>query len=198
MDFHSLITQFMNKKIKRMRKIIISIGKFINKCRYWRAKYVFKKRYRNICHINNISNINEEGEDEWLKKWRKLDPHISSLQYRVFSKYIGANQNIVPEETSHFFVEPILNSKEMAAYYSDKNMFDKILPHDVLPKTILRRINGFFYDASYRFISLSDAVLKELLISSNCSKIIIKPTVGGESGKGVQLFCLDGMGGEMW
>lgn len=176
-------------------KVLLLFNSIIEDCRYWRAKYIFKKRYFKVCSLNCIPNRVALGEKDWLKKWRRIDPYISALQYRVFSHFIGTNQNIVPEETSHFKVEPYLNSRQMAPFYSDKNMFDKLLPTRYLPKTILRRIDGYFYDANYQSINLTDALLRVLLIEAKCDKAVLKPSVGGESGKGIQLFSLNNQGG---
>lgn len=171
-----------------MNKMKTYIELIVNAVRYWRARIVFKKRYSKVLSLNGIGNKPVENENEWLQKWHRIDPHITALQYRVFSHYVGPNINIVPEETSHFKVEPLLNSKSMAAYYSDKNMFDKILPPPYLPKTILRKINGSFYDADFKFINLSNDVLNSILAQQTNEKCIVKPSVGGESGRGVQLF----------
>lgn len=177
-----------------MKKVYNNLARMIENARYWHARNVFKKRYLKALSLNGILNQYVDGENEWLKKWRQLDPHITPLQYRLFSHYIGANINIVPEEISHFLIEPFLNSKSMAAYYSDKNMFDKILPSSYLPKTILRKINGTFYDPMYQYQEPTDDIVNKLFDLSGCERCIIKPSVGGESGKGVQLFQKSEMG----
>lgn len=113
---------------------------------------------------------------------------ISPLQYRVFRHYIGDNINIVPEEVIHLVIEPILNSKMTAGYYADKNFFDKILPKAYQSQTILRRIRGRFYDGDYNIITINESALTHRLNDLGFKKIIVKPTVDGESGRGVMLF----------
>lgn len=113
-------------------------------------------------------------------------PYYSKLDFLLFSRYIGNDINIVPEAISHNIIEPILNPVEYRRFYEDKNMFDKVLPEGYLPKTLFRRIRGIYEDIYYNRIELSDGVIKSL-----CEKyenVIVKPTVGSSSGKGVQVY----------
>ena len=146
------------------------------------------RQYKKILKLNKIVGTNIENEKKWLAKWRAFNIPISHVQYRVFRRYIGDNINIVPEEVCHLLIEPILNSKMAAGYYGDKNFFDKLLPMDYMPRTILRKVRGFFYDIDYNPVDLYDSKLYELLSLANTSRIILKPSVDGESGRGVLLF----------
>ncbi len=77
----------------------------------------------------------------------------------------------------------------MLPYYSDKNIFDKVLPDGVLPKTVLRIIDGLLMDADYNIIGyMSDSQFSALL--EPYSRIVIKPTVNTSSGNGVRLINL--------
>lgn len=133
--------------------------------------------------VNNIPNKPVDGEKEWLEKWQIFGRRISSTQYRIFSQYIGPNINIVPEDISHDYIEPILNPFRYCKYYADKNVFDKLIPDGLMPKTLLRKMNGFYYDEDYIFIP-STSIMKYINRSGR-DKIIIKPSVGGTSGYGV-------------
>ena len=160
---------------------------------FWHRKYNHRHKslevqYRKILSINHIPNEEVEGEKLWIKKWSQLGLKVSPVQYRVFSHYIGPNLNIVPEEVSHYCIEPILNDRVTSAYYRDKNCFDKILPSTFLPKTILRRIRGFYYDSAYNNIVINDMLLEELLMSSSNQRVIIKPCIDSSSGNGVKMF----------
>lgn len=110
------------------------------------------------------------------------------MQYRVFRKYIGDDINIVPEEVIHLVIEPVLNSKMAAGFYGDKNFFEKILPPSYLPKTILRKIRGQFYDKDYKRVDLNESFIEGIINEVETKKLIIKPSVDGESGRGVHLF----------
>lgn len=146
------------------------------------------RQYRNVLKLNNISDTDKVKEKAWLQKWGGYKIPISALQYRVFRHYIGDDINIVPEEVIHLVIEPVLNSKMTAGFYGDKNFFEKILPPSYLPKTILRKIRGHFYDKEYKPISLTNSYIDEIIQQVETRKIIIKPSVDGESGRGVMLF----------
>ena len=66
-------------------------------------------------------------------------------------------------------------------------MFDKLVPKGVFPKTIIRRINGFFYNAEYKKIECNST--KELLsFLAGYDKVIVKITIDSSSGHGVKLL----------
>ena len=77
----------------------------------------------------------------------------------------------MPLEYCATVIEPFLNPKQFWAYYNDKNMFDKIFGTDILPKTIIRNIDGSYYTADYK-------IYKEKILSlSIASKCIIVKTI---------------------
>lgn len=108
--------------------------------------------------------------------------------YRVFYPYMGADLGIIPATTSHCVIEPILNPPRMCDYYSDKNSFDKILPKGFCPNTILRKVQGHYYDEEYNSIMMGEAVLNQILKQCNCQKIIVKPAIDSCCGANVELF----------
>lgn len=167
------------------RRIVSKINDVVER---WHLHSLLEKRYRKILQLNGIHNKEVFGEAVWLKKWSQYGVKVTPTQYRVFSQYIGPEIDIVPEEVCHCVIEPILNSKATSDFYSDKNFFDKIVGAQMLPKTILRRINGFFYDDKYRRIQLSDPFMEQMLSSVSVQKVILKPSVDGISGRGVVLF----------
>ena len=150
--------------------------------------YIYKKQYRQLLKLNGIDNIASANEKSWINKWSalgKADP----IYYRLFSHYIGNDTNIIPEDICRNIVEPILNPHRYTSYYSDKNIFDRLFKLGTLPKTISRKIQGFYYDSLYNSINLrDDAALLNILELSTCNKIIIKPSIDSCSGNGIKLF----------
>lgn len=140
----------------------------------------YQKLYQEIYKNNSFLKKKAILEDEWLHKWKSWDSHITIDSFRIFSRYIGADLNILPLEYCATVIEPFLDPKQFWAYYNDKNMFDKIFGSDVLPKTIIRNIDGVYYTKDYK-------IYKEeyLSIPIDFKSVIVKPTIDGESGKGV-------------
>lgn len=143
-------------------------------------------QYAKIIKMNNIKGGGKVHENLWYDKWSQYNVKISPLQYRVFRNYIGDNINIVPEEVCHLIIEPILNSKLASGYYGDKNLFEKILPPSYMPRTLFRKIRGHFYDSEYNPLFLDEKSLRTIL--ERFKRIVLKPAVDGESGRGVMVF----------
>ena len=162
-------------------------------------RYLYNKRTRIICNsyykgllkINGIRNKPIDGETKWINKWSVLG-QSNPIYYRLFSHYIGCDDRIVAEDICRSVVEPILNPRRYAKYYGDKNIFDKLFQPGILPKTIFRKMGGFYYDAEYNHINIYDNnILLDTLFTSDCSKIVIKPTLDSCSGNGVKVFQID-------
>lgn len=153
---------------------------------------VQERYYKSLLRENNISNHSVEGESEWIDKWSVFGVKPSPVYYRLFSHYIGKNLNIVPENICHDVIEPILNPYRYTKFYSDKNIFDRLMPEGYLAKTLLRKMNGFYYDANYGKMDIDDAALRKILADSGADKLIIKPSVDGCSGVGVRCFVRNG------
>ncbi len=148
----------------------------------------YDRFYRIVIRKNDIQNKKAIGEEEWIEKWSLFGLKVKPTQYRVFSHYIGYNINIVPEDICHDFIETILNPMRFRGYYADKNVFDKLFPTGYLPRTLLRKINGTYYDRDYQPKELDEMQLFQELDNSETNRIVIKPSVGGMSGQGVRVF----------
>lgn len=144
--------------------------------------------YKRLLRINKILNCYVEGENEWIKKWSVLGMNANPIYYRLFSHYIGHDVNIVPEDICHDVIEPILDPFRYTKYYSDKNIFDRLFPDGYLAKTLLRKMNGFYYDEAYKRIIIDESSFIDRINKFGVSKLIIKPSVGGISGVGVRCF----------
>ena len=117
------------------------------------ASQNFHHLYKQMITINPELGKPAKGEKEWLRKWKRLDAQLKPYAYRIFSRYIGPDVNIVPLEVLQNVFEPVLNPI-LAEYYSDKNMAGKILSKEVYHKSVphifLRNIRGQFMDEDYK------------------------------------------------
>lgn len=154
--------------------------------------YSYNKYYKSLLKRNNIKNTKVENEDKWIEKWSVLGK-ANPIYFRLFSHYIGNNLNIIPEDICRNIVEPILDPLRYVSYYADKNMFDKLFGHEVMPHTIFRKMHGFYYGSDYKRINIKDnKTLTNILAESKCQKIVIKPTIDSCSGNDVRLFKING------
>lgn len=167
----------MKTKIKKIVRTIL----------FYAHQMKHERFYHKVMKINHIPNRQTNNEKEWLAKWSVFGIKAKPTQYRVFRHYIGDDINIVPEDICHDFIEPVLNPPLYIGYYADKNVFDRLFPMGYFPETLMRCIYGEVLDADYRRVELNDdELINELGQKGN--RIIIKPTVDGMSGVGVQMF----------
>lgn len=146
----------------------------------------YQRLYNRICTEQPILRQPAPGEQEWLEKWHTIDPHVKPTAYRIFQHYVGTDTRILPLETCLACFEPVLNPIELRPYYSDKNMFDRIFGAEHTLGALLRQIDGVYYTADYRPVALDDSSLRDML--EGYTRVFVKPSVDGESGRGVRQF----------
>lgn len=149
----------------------------------------YLREYREMMRINGISTKPRSGEEAFLRKWKPLCRRINTDHYRLFAAYTGDDPALLTEDICCNIVEPLLNPMRMTPYYADKNTADRIFPSGSMPRTLLRRINGAYFDGRYRPIP-ADALTDERLsgLISCEERLIVKPSAGTDSGVGIRLF----------
>lgn len=167
-----------------MRKLGKKLLKAFDFLLVWYMYIFYYKWCKKIMRIQNIPNKSVDGEDKYIKLWSKFSSKVNVDYYRIFSRYIGNNKFIVPEDICHSFIEPVLNPYKYRPYYSDKNTYDKIFNETILPKTYCRCILGEFLDKDYKHIEFKNVY--NILDNVDC--FILKPTIDSDSGKGILLF----------
>lgn len=151
----------------------------------WGGGVMYRREVKKLLRLHPGKKAS--GEQAWTGKWRKLKRCPDVGAYRLFSQYIGYDQDIVPEGISSGIVQPILNPAEYRPYYQDKNMFDKILPPEFNPITIMRKINrGGYYTAVYQHFTPSDESIEAYC--SGIDRVFLKPATDSSSGHGVVAF----------
>lgn len=150
--------------------------------------YRYGNEYKSWLKSQGIPNRSVTGEKEWMEKWGQLGYKPNPVYYRLFSHYIGNDINIVPTDICHNIVELILDPFRYHGYYGDKNLFDRVMPREFFPPTILRRMYGFYYDKNYTRIAVDDETFMALLSNFTVKRIIVKPTLITQGGVGVTLY----------
>ncbi|MDR1505440.1 MAG: hypothetical protein LBT43_23585, partial [Prevotella sp.] len=82
----------------------------------------------------------------------------------------------------YFHILPYLNKYEFREAYTDKNMYSVLFSEVKQPETVVKNINGHFYDADKNELSC-DAVITLLQNVKDC---IMKPAI--ETGNGVNVI----------
>ncbi len=134
-----------------------------------------RKPLINKLKVENYFNLNYT-DNKWI-----------NIYYSVFGTF---DEGFIPISIYHKKIEPVMNSFLLMKTFKDKNFYDKFLLNINTPKTILRRINGLFYDINYKNIALTEELLKEMF--NKKEEYIIKPSIDSGSGKAIKKLSFDG------
>jgi hypothetical protein len=113
--------------------------------------------------------------------WRSYGiPSVNLDWYRLYGAMLGTvDERMIPEELFRVELEDRINTECMAAAQGDKNGLSRTFPAVNQPKTLLRNINGHYFDAGYAPLTRTAA---RGLLESHDGPLIIKPSIGSGSG----------------
>jgi hypothetical protein len=97
------------------------------------------------------------------------------------------SREYIPPRVYFGVIEPTLNNRLMMSTLKDKNYYELYFDGVQYPKVLFRRVNNFYYDASYRLISSQDL----LRITESAAKLIVKPSLDSGSGQSIRLFHME-------
>lgn len=127
--------------------------------------------------------------NEHIKLWKQLLSKVNTTWYKLYSSVNGIEDpRYVPFDIHYCVIEPRLNNKRFIKAYADKNFSDLIHTDVKTPDTLLRRIDGVYYDRHYQRIdsgTLWDGGFFEELLSKGVHQIIAKQA--SDSGRGLSL-----------
>ncbi|MDD3014771.1 MAG: sugar-transfer associated ATP-grasp domain-containing protein [Candidatus Gastranaerophilales bacterium] len=168
----SKITRALLKNWYKLHKVRVSYKRKINKI------------YVNIMKKQIYSDIKLDI-NKHTEKWNVLNKRINPYWYRTYSYISGIDDiNYVPEDLFYGIIEPALNDFSLTSAYADKNFYNKYYPDlDIFPETLLRNINGIFYDSNYEYLkdNIENYFKDEM-------KIIVKPSLDSGGGRKVHIF----------
>ena len=154
-------------------------------------KYALHRKKKIFQDVNWSKEQQMEFENFWKSNYgKKIDSRGNKL-------YEGINgifrKDYFPDYLFATKLEPKLNNYIYARLYGDKSLTELLYGKSSkvkMPKTYLVKINGIWHDSNRKVINSREAA--NLLF--NLGEAIIKPTIGGNSGKGVW-FCnfIDGI-----
>ncbi|HHT9111041.1 MAG TPA: sugar-transfer associated ATP-grasp domain-containing protein [Candidatus Brocadiaceae bacterium] len=158
-----------------------------NRLKYWKLKSIKRKEIEKI-FANNPSlkdfKINDNLRNNIKLFWKKHGLQVDTLWHKA---YIGVNgiedHRYIPEDVFYVFIEPRLNRKDLFRAYVDKNSYDNLFTGMRTPKTILRNINGKYYDGNYEWIEGSTVYD---FLKKYQGDFIVKPSIDSSGGKNIR------------
>lgn len=165
------------------------------------AKQQYMKMYiterfalRRKKHLTNSVKWTDKQKKEFVDFWKANYRNIRSDGHKLFESFNGQfNADYMPDFLYATKIEYALNNYKYANIYSDKALTEVLYKgksEAVLPKTFLLNAGGVFYDENRTIINRDKAGK----IVSQLKEAVIKPTVGGNSGKGVLILSFDDEG----
>lgn len=142
----------------------------------------------------DITPLSEAQKQDIKNYWKKLvDRDVPILWHEYFYSRNGEfSVRYIPTCLYHSSIIYHLNLRPLTMAYTDKCFYDNYLADVWRPQTIIRNINGCFYDAR-KLISKVEA----LEICRDLKDAVIKPSMIGMWGTGVQMISSEnGMVGE--
>ena len=150
-------------------------------------RYCEKKVYRHYKSLMKqrgplkklTSAQKEEVRKLWAPKGRfNYDTH--ELVYWASGKF---DPKVVPELYIRLDMEMALNNQMGKTAWSDKALFDMVLPDMPLPRTILRNMDGVVYDENMEYVSFEEA--GAILEKEGQGEYFYKPSMDSGEGKGI-------------
>lgn len=178
-----------------MNKYVSRINGSYDKLLSLAIAYNERKKLRRFINKKRAlyNDYSKEKAIEWLNRWSVLGK-TDKVFYRYYSRFIGENLDILPDDLMHNVIEPILNPMRFRGLYADKNMFDKLLKpyfkNSITPNTIVRSINNGLFDEDYCIISRDQA--EEIIRKVETPFLVAKPTIDSSSGNNILFFDNDG------
>ncbi len=162
----------------------------LDKTRYKLAYYYHLHNYQKIAKIiirnatPSIKKLNKSQIEEIKNYYKKIGFTIKQVRYHRILTSINDEFSVkyIPEDIFHLNILPALNCSRQAIGWGNKAMFDYFFPDESFPETVIRNMNGLFYDAKYEIITRD----KALCIAKGLEGFVIKPSLDTGSGKGVK------------
>ena len=175
----------IKKTIKKARKMIVREHAYRS-----RLPFVHKLVKKNNCpelSKDEIKTIN----DYWMqfgiripdKSWFQLYYAITGIK----------DPRFIPQEIAFYSIQPFYNNAKFTEAYKDKNAFDTFIAPECFPKTIIKRIDGLFYDCNEKYItdSVTESSLLNILLKEK--EFIIKNAIDSGRGENVRKYQADSL-----
>ena len=156
-----------------------------------RIYYIVNKK---INFIRKKLNIKSDTIDPLVRKnsltlWKKIDKKHNNKWLEVYTKVNNlVDYKYISERAYYVEVEPKLNNALFTLAYADKNSYSRNLDAKLLPKTLLRKIEGVFYDENYNLVPNVKNHLETML--KNRTKFICKKSTDSGGGREIKVYNL--------
>jgi hypothetical protein len=117
-------------------------------------------------------NFLDEIQGFWFENYNKKVNPIIHLAYMNLTGI--KEKRIIPHFELRNELHPFFNDLKKHSFYSDKNVYDKLIDTNNRPETVIKRIHGNYFDVNNSHISKEKA---ESILLGVQEDLIIKPSI---------------------
>lgn len=119
--------------------------------------------------------------------WKKygINVSIDPQKFYSFGDPAKFDERYIPNNIWVTKVVPHFNSLLYATGFQDKCLHNLFFPDVKRPETLVKNVNGVFYDDQLHLMTRTEA--KQILMDYP-GRFIVKPSVGSSQGRGIQFF----------
>lgn len=140
------------------------------------------KKSMQLCPMTPLTKGQEADIKAYFKKNFGREVPTYWHQY-LYSRNGLYSERYIPASIYNSELLYRLNNNRFGLPYADKGFYDTLFPNINRPRTLIKNMNGCFFDNSN---PITEKEAEE--ICKNTEGVIIKPTLGGHWGKGVRFF----------
>lgn len=162
-----------------------NIKKILDKIKMIALKRAYDKKITNLLNNKQKSNLKNEEVIKIQNFWKKyfLKP-INIKWHKYYINFNSFDEKYIPEDLFYGIIEKKFNGyRQIITTFEDKNYYDLLYSKFDKPKSLLKNINGIFYDESMKILE-QDEVLNYL--NNLEGEFIIKPSLDTSGAKNVR------------
>ena len=137
----------------------------------------------------------EELTDEQIESinqfWKKYEFMTGPLDYRAFKTFYNRSgifdPRYIPHYITRFFLRPNTAPLKYATAFQNKAYLTKLIANAKQPETVIRKVEGLYYNENFERISRDEAVDACMNVLNCGCEIVVKPS-GLAGGKGVEFL----------
>jgi len=148
----------------------------------------FNKYVNNsVRSIRTTPEMREIYEKEIKPYWKKygVKSSINYQKYYSMGDVKKFDKRLIPNNIWVTKIVPYYNSLLYAPGFQDKCLHNLMFPTAKRPETLVKNVNGIFYDDQLNIIGEKNAV--EILTEYG-GRFIVKPSVGSSRGRGIKFY----------
>lgn len=153
---------------------------------------VMVKRNRNRAlrkeYLLPADEIPQDYRKEIKEYWGRYIPRVNTDWHKFYyCRTGGRDVRYVPTDLFLAKIDKYYSDKRLARGVDDKNYYDIWFPDIKRPQSVIRKINGYYFDTEYRLLTQEEMIP----LCMNHERLIVKPAIGIGGSRGIEFWSRD-------